>query len=89
MRTGAAEWRTRLLLIGASSLAGLLAAEAAARFLLRSAPAERTLGTPISELSPVLGWKTRPNQFPHEVEILFVIGPYPCVYLLSVVPYVK
>ena len=61
MRAGAPEWRARLLLIGASFLAGLIAAEAAVRVLLRSAPAEGALGTPISELSPVLGWKTRPT----------------------------
>ena len=62
MRAGAPEWRARLLLIGASLLTGLLAAEGAARLRLRwRAPVVGGLGTPISELSPVLGWKTRPT----------------------------
>lgn len=61
MKPGRAEWRTRLLLAGVSSLVVLLLAEVAARFLLRAAPTERAAGTPISELSPSLGWRTRPN----------------------------
>ena len=61
MNARAPEWRVRLLLAAVSSAVTLFGAEALARILLRSPPSERAPGTPISELSPTLGWRTRPT----------------------------
>ena len=55
------EWRSRLLLATFSTALSLALAEGAARFLLRPAPPPPPPGTPISELSPTLGWRTRAN----------------------------
>jgi|CXWL01.1.fsa_nt_gi hypothetical protein len=59
MRGRAAEWRLRLILAAFSSLLALACAEIAARVLLRPPPSGAVAGTPISELSPTLGWRTR------------------------------
>ncbi len=53
------EWRSRLLLATFSTVFGLAVAEGGARILLRPVPPPPPLGTPISELSPTLGWRTR------------------------------
>jgi hypothetical protein len=59
MRGRAAEWRLRLILAAFSSLLALAVAEIAARVLLRPEAPRAAAGTPISELSPTLGWRTR------------------------------
>ena len=59
MKSRAGEWRARLLLAALSTGLGLIFAECAARILLR--PARAVEGTLISEISPTLGWKTRPR----------------------------
>jgi hypothetical protein len=61
MKPGASEARSRLFLATFSVLTTLATAELFARFLLRPAAAPVAEGTPISELSPTLGWRTRPN----------------------------
>jgi hypothetical protein len=58
MRPRAGEWRARILLALISTAVCLALAEVAARMLLRPAPVP-VEGTPISELSPTLGWRTR------------------------------
>lgn len=55
------EWRSRLLLATFSTALSFALAEGAARVLLRPSPPPGPLGTPISELSPTLGWRTRAN----------------------------
>jgi hypothetical protein len=57
MSPRAGEWRARLLLTLISTALVLLMAEVAARILLRPTPVP-VEGTPISELSPTLGWHT-------------------------------
>ena len=61
MKPRVGEWRYRLLLATLSTALTLVLAEAGARVLLRSTPPPRAEGTPISELSPTLGWRTRAN----------------------------
>ncbi|MEO8362394.1 MAG: SGNH/GDSL hydrolase family protein, partial [Vicinamibacteria bacterium] len=61
MKGRAGEWRARLLLAAVSCFLSLVFAEIAARVLLRPTPSGPIEGTPISELSPTLGWITRPN----------------------------
>lgn len=61
MRPRAGEWRARLLLAAFSSALALGFAEFAARILLRPVAARPAEGTPISEFSPTLGWRTRPG----------------------------
>lgn len=55
------EWRSRLLLATFSTAFTLALAEGGARVLLRPTPPPRAEGTPISEISPTLGWRTRAN----------------------------
>ncbi len=61
MKARAGEWRSRLALAAFSTFLTLAFSEAAARVLLRPAPAGPVEGTPISEVSPTLGWRVRPN----------------------------
>jgi len=61
MKGRAGEWRSRLLLATFSFALTLAFAEFFARTLLRPTPPPPPEGTPISELSPTLGWRTRPN----------------------------
>ncbi len=61
MTARAGEWRTRLLLATFSTLLTLALGEGATRFLLRPNATPAAEGTPISEISPTLGWRTRPN----------------------------
>ena len=61
----ASEWRARVFLVLASLALTLFAAEGAARFLLRPARLRLAEGTPISELSPSLGWRARPSGSQH------------------------
>ncbi len=61
MRGRAGEWRARLLLAALSTGIALVLAEGAARVLSRPAPAGPPDGTPISTLSPSLGWATLPH----------------------------
>lgn len=59
MKRGAGEWRSRLLLAAFSTILTLGLAEFAARILLRPDSRPAPEGTPISEFSPTLGWRTR------------------------------
>lgn len=59
MSERAAEWRFRLILLAVSSLLTLGLAEVAVRALLRPPPPKAVEGTPISEISPTLGWRAR------------------------------
>ena len=61
MKRRGGEWRSRLLLAALSTALTLGVAEVAARILLRPQAPPPVEGTPISELSPTLGWRTRPN----------------------------
>jgi hypothetical protein len=61
MRGRAGDWRARLLLAALSTGITLALAEGAARVVLRPPRAAPPDGTPISRLSPTLGWATRPN----------------------------
>jgi hypothetical protein len=61
MNPRAGEWRSRLLLAIFSTAITLGLAEAGARVLLRPTPPPPPVGTPISEISPTLGWRTRAN----------------------------
>lgn len=61
MSPRAGEWRARLLLAALSASLTLALAEGGARILLRPSPPGPVDGTPISEISPTLGWTTRPN----------------------------
>ena len=61
MKRRAGEWRSRLLLATFSTALTLALAEGGARVLLRPAPPPPPDGTPISEISPSLGWRTRAN----------------------------
>jgi hypothetical protein len=61
MKGRAVEWRSRLLLASFSFALTLAGGELAARVLLRPTPPSPPEGTPISELSPTLGWRTRAN----------------------------
>ena len=61
MNPRAGEWRSRLLLATFSAALSLAVAEGSARALLRPAPLRPPEGTPISEISPTLGWRTRAN----------------------------
>lgn len=61
MRRRGGEWRSRLLLATFSTALSLAVAEGAARVLLRPGAAPPAEGTPISEISPTLGWRTRAN----------------------------
>ena len=61
MTLRAGEWRARLLLALLSTGLTLGFAEGVARILLRPSPPGPVEGTPISELSQTLGWKTRPG----------------------------
>lgn len=61
MKARAGEWRSRLLLATFSTALTLALAEGAARVLLRPPSPPPPLGTPISEISPTLGWRTRAN----------------------------
>ncbi|HQZ17730.1 MAG TPA: SGNH/GDSL hydrolase family protein [Vicinamibacteria bacterium] len=61
MKRRAGEWRSRLLLATFSTALTLGLAEVGARVLLRPAPPPPPDGTPISEISPTLGWRTRAN----------------------------
>ena len=61
MKRRAGEWRSRLLLAMVSTGLTLAAAEIGARVLLRPTPSAPPDGTPISELSPTLGWRTKAN----------------------------
>jgi hypothetical protein len=58
VKAGAGEWRARLILATLSVSVALVCAEAAARYLLEPR-AIRPEGTPISEVSPTLGWKAK------------------------------
>lgn len=57
----AREWRARVLLALLSSAVALGFAEVATRILLRPGPSTPIQGTPISEISPTLGWRARPG----------------------------
>lgn len=57
----AREWRARFVLALFSSGVALGFGEVAARILLRPAPSAPPQGTPISELSPTLGWRVKPS----------------------------
>lgn len=59
MKPRAGEWRSRLLLATLPIVLTLGVAEFAARRLPSAAPAPPAEGTPISEISPSLGWRTR------------------------------
>jgi len=59
MRRRAAEWRLRLLLAALSIVLTVAVLEVAARVLLRPSAPRAALGTPISEFSETLGWRTR------------------------------
>ncbi len=61
MKRRAGEWRSRLLLATLSTALTLGMAEVGARVLLRPVPPPPPDGTPISEISPTLGWRTRAN----------------------------
>jgi SGNH hydrolase-like domain, acetyltransferase AlgX len=61
MTRSGGEGRKRLLLAAFSTVLTLGVVEVAARILLRPNPPREPGGTPISELSPTLGWKTRPG----------------------------
>lgn len=61
MKARAAEWRLRLILAALSSLVSLALGEVAARVVLRPPAPRPPEGTPISELSPTLGWRARPG----------------------------
>lgn len=61
MSRRAGEWRARILLLAFSIGLTLALGEAAARVLLRPDPPGPVEGTPISELSPTLGWSTKAN----------------------------
>jgi hypothetical protein len=61
MSSRAGEWRARFVLVALSTGLPLALAEGAARVLLRPPAAGPANGTPISQLSPTLGWATRPN----------------------------
>jgi len=61
MKPRAGEWRSRLLLATFSTALTLAMAEVGARALLRPTPPPPAEGTPISEISPTLGWRTRAN----------------------------
>ena len=61
MTARAREWRRRLLLATFSTLLTLAVGEGATRTLLRPNATPVAEGTPISEISPTLGWRTRPN----------------------------
>ena len=61
MSSRAAEWRVRLGMILISSGLALLVLEVAARILLAPAVNRGVAGTPISETSKTLGWRTRPG----------------------------
>lgn len=61
MKRRAGEWRSRLLLATLSTTVTLGIAEVGARVLLRPTPPPPPDGTPISEMSPTLGWRTRAN----------------------------
>lgn len=61
MSSRAAEWRVRLGMILISSGLALLVLEVAARILLSPAVNRGVAGTPISETSKTLGWRTRPG----------------------------
>jgi hypothetical protein len=60
MTSRGGEWRSRLLLATFSTALALGLSEFAARLLLAPVAAP-VVGTPISELSPTLGWRTRPG----------------------------
>ncbi len=78
MNARVGEWRSRLLLASLSTLLVLAFAEVAARALLRSRPPGVVEGTPISEVSSTLGWRTRPKGVQHirrqEFEITIAIN---------------
>lgn len=59
MKPGAGEWRSRFFLAILSAILTMGAMEVAARFWLRPPPPRVVDGTPISELSSTLGWRTR------------------------------
>lgn len=59
MTPGRGEWRSRLLLAAFSTLGALVTAEFGSRIVLRPAPPRSAEGTPISEVSATLGWRTR------------------------------
>lgn len=61
MKPRAGEWRSRLLLATFSTALALVLAEGGARILLRPTPPPPPDGTPISELSETLGWRTLAN----------------------------
>jgi len=61
MKPPGREWRARLLLALVSTVLSLGVAELVARIALRPRPARTGEGTPISEMSSTLGWKTRPG----------------------------
>lgn len=61
MKPRGGEWRVRLLLAFVSTVLSLGMAELLARLVLRPQPARAGEGTPISEVSSTLGWKTRPG----------------------------
>ena len=65
MKRGAAEWRSRLALAAFSTALTLAVAEVGARALLRPALPVPAEGTPISEISPTFGWRTRANGSQH------------------------
>lgn len=59
MKPRGGEWRARLLLAMVSIVLTLGVAELVARVALRPRPTRTGEGTPISEMSATLGWKTR------------------------------
>lgn len=59
MKPRGGEWRARLLLALVSTVLTLGVAELVARIALRPRPTRTGEGTPISEMSGTLGWKTR------------------------------
>ena len=61
MKPRGGEWRARLLLALVSTVMTLGVAELVARIALRPRPTRVGEGTPISEMSSTLGWKTRPG----------------------------
>ncbi len=61
MKPRGGEWRARLLLALVSTVLSLGVAELVARISLRPRPTRTGEGTPISEMSSTLGWKTRPG----------------------------